>query len=245
MAPSEAVESAKRFARIAQELSGERTQDYVVRQVVELASIAVEGAVFAGVTILDRGGMLRSVAYTDELVHAVDLVQVEHGQGPCLDASREPCVLRIEDMAREERWPRFARRARELGVGSMVSCSLPAGRGNGTRGALNLHAPTAGAFGPESAELAHAFALHAAIALDNAAMTQSLRTALGSRQRIGEATGMMMERRRVSSAQAFGLLVSVSQRLNVKLRDLAEHVVLTGQDPLAIDPEDFPSGCLR
>jgi hypothetical protein len=40
-----------------------------------------------------------------------------------------------------------------------------------------------------------------------------------------------MERHRVGSAEAFGMLVAASQRLNIKLRDIALRVVETDRSP--------------
>ncbi|HEV2635231.1 MAG TPA: GAF and ANTAR domain-containing protein [Actinocrinis sp.] len=245
MAADERLDLVRKFARAAQDLSRETSQERLQRRVVELAVEAVEGVASAGVTVLGGAGRLRSVAFTDETVRKVDQAQAESGQGPCLDAARSPGVVWIEDMAAERRWPRFTPRARRLGVGAMVSCGLPAGNGRNTFGALNLHAWTPGAIGPQAVEIAQVFATHAAIALRNVALMESLRTAMHSRQRIGEATGIVLERHRTDSAQAFELLVSVSQNLNVKLRDLSEYVVLTGQDPLRIGPDDLPPGYLR
>lgn len=60
-----------------------------------------------------------------------------------------------------------------------------------------------------------------------------------SRQIIGEAVGILMERRRLDSSRAFDILVHESQRMNVKLRTVAEYVVLTGQDPETISSHEL------
>ena len=51
-----------------------------------------------------------------------------------------------------------------------------------------------------------------------------LREALASRDVIGQAKGMLMEREGISADQAFDILRRVSQRSNVKLRELAEQI---------------------
>lgn len=56
----------------------------------------------------------------------------------------------------------------------------------------------------------------------------NLERALASNRRIGMAVGILMARRGLTDEQAFDCLRQVSQRRNVKLRDLAESVIYTG-----------------
>lgn len=60
---------------------------------------------------------------------------------------------------------------------------------------------------------------------------QNLQVSLASSRRIGLALGIIVERLRVTDDMAFDLLKAASQRANVKLRDVAEHIVLTGALP--------------
>ena len=83
------------------------------------------------------------------------------------------------------------------------------------------------------------YAAHSRVALDQTSLIASLHTAMMSRQLIGEATGVLMERHRIDSRHAFDLLVRSSQRLNVKLRVVAQYVVRTGQDPSEVRREDL------
>jgi anti-anti-sigma factor len=88
-------------------------------------------------------------------------------------------------------------------------------------------------------------AQHTQLALKQADHIASLHAAMRSRQTIGEATGILVERHRVDAHAAFSLLVQASQRLNVKLRVIAEHVALTGQDPASITIGDLPDPAAR
>jgi hypothetical protein len=58
-----------------------------------------------------------------------------------------------------------------------------------------------------------------------------LREALASRTVIGQASGILIERFKLTPEQAFQLLVQASQRRNTKLRVVAQVVVETGQAP--------------
>jgi transcriptional regulator with GAF, ATPase, and Fis domain len=232
------TELAGQLTRVARSLREQGTVERTLRVIVDTAPDVVEGARHAGFTTL-RGRTLESPAYTDDLAAELDRVQNEVGEGPCLTAAGSDEVLRIDDMAAEQRWPRFAKRAAGLGVGSMLACGL---RTDGfQRAALHLHSRRPGAFTGTTAQVASLYAEHASMALGNAAAQESLRAAITRRQVIGEATGILMERHRIDSGSAFTLLAQASQRLNVKLKDIAEHVVHSGQDPRTVEAGDLPS----
>jgi hypothetical protein len=215
--------------------SAERT----LQSIVELAACTVAGASAAGVTVLRGDGGIETPAYTDERVRRLDLAQSRYREGPCLAAVGEdrPVVITIDDMAEERRWPRFAAAAERIGVGSMIACSLPLEHG-GTA-ALNLHASRPSAFDDSAAQIAAFYAAHSSAAVGQAFLVESLRTAMQSRQVIGEATGVLLERHRIDSRAAFELLSQASQRLNVKVRIIAEYVVRTGTDPQTIEIGDL------
>ena len=99
-------------------------------------------------------------------------------------------------------------------------------------GALNLYSRRVDAFDESDMATALLFSTHAAIALSHAQtragdveLTRQLREAIESRDVIGQAKGILMERERVDADAAFDMLRRASQRLNVKLRDVAGRVV--------------------
>jgi transcriptional regulator with GAF, ATPase, and Fis domain len=233
----DATRLARKFAQISQSLMDGPTVEQTMREIVESATEVVDGAVSAGITVVRKDGTIESPAFTDALVLEVDKAQIEYGEGPCLEAGSDGSLLTIEDMSAERRWPKFAQRAESLGIGSMIACSLPAQRG--CRAALNLHAAKPDAFDETAVETASICAAHSSVALSQVTLVDSLRTAIGSRQGIGEATGILMERHRIGSEQAFEMLVRASQALNVKLRVIAEHVAHTGQEPSTITSADL------
>jgi ANTAR domain len=69
------------------------------------------------------------------------------------------------------------------------------------------------------------------LALVQADRVLNLRRAIGTRQVIGEAVGILMERHRISAEDAFERLVDTSQSSHVKLRERATRVTETGEDP--------------
>ncbi|MBC9824155.1 ANTAR domain-containing protein [Terrabacter sp. MAHUQ-38] len=85
---------------------------------------------------------------------------------------------------------------------------------------------------PERAvELATAFAAHAAATIATARKVEQLELAMVTRQEIGQAVGILMERHGLTAESAFTYLRRLSQNGNVKLRDLAEELRLTGRLP--------------
>lgn len=60
---------------------------------------------------------------------------------------------------------------------------------------------------------------------------EQLRAAVASHRVVGQAVGILMERHGLTAATAFDRLRTASQHRNVKLRDVAEHVVHTGENP--------------
>jgi len=92
-------------------------------------------------------------------------------------------------------------------------------------GALNLYSKSPDAFDEHDIAIGAVFAAHAAVAWSTSAMIENLQIGLETRQVIGEATGILMARENISSEQAFDVLRRSSQRLNIKLRVIAERVV--------------------
>ncbi len=99
-------------------------------------------------------------------------------------------------------------------------------------GALNLLARRPGAFTDESERIGSLFASHAAVAVADAQDVNPITTALSSRDVIGQAKGILMERLHLTPDQAFEQLRSMSQRLNRKVRDIAAELAETGEWPV-------------
>ncbi|MGH3574909.1 MAG: ANTAR domain-containing protein, partial [Pseudonocardiaceae bacterium] len=142
-------------------------------------------------------------------------------------------TVRVSDTASEDRWPEFAKRAAQLGVGSMLSFQLYVVGDN--LGALNLYNREPDAFDDESEHVGLLFASHAAVAMAGAQRNEQLIRAIGTRDLIGQAKGILMERHKLTAEQAFMLLVRASQATHTKLRDIAEQLTTVGQLPIRED----------
>lgn len=188
--------------------------------IVSSAAVTVPGVEHAGVSLLHADGRIESQSVSDEAVSAVDELQAQFREGPCVTALWDEHTVLVEDMGVEAwRWPRFAPAAVESGVGSMLSFQLFAR--NSSLGALNLYARQPRSFGPESRTLGGLFAMHAAASLGEARHVAQLQEALASRDVIGQAKGVLMERFGIDAEQAFNMLARSSQETNMKLTAVA------------------------
>lgn len=200
----------------------------VLERAVRLAVAHVPGAIAAAASIHHPHTAPETLA-SHPLALAAEDAQHTHQQGPAHHARTHHGLVRIRDMGVEKRWPAFVRTARDLGITAAITCDL--GHQQGSDATLTVYATAPAGFDPAAAEYTELLAAHATAALEATASITSLHTAMHSRQAIGEATGILMERHRIDAPAAFDLLARASQRTNVKLRRIAEHVVLTGQEP--------------
>jgi len=129
-------------------------------------------------------------------------------------------------MSSDTRWPRFARRAVELDVQSMLC--LPLWINDRAIGSLSLYAHQPKAFDDASRSVAGLFATLAALALGDAQRTDRLRRAMTNRDIIGQAKGILMERHRITADQAFDTLIAASKHFNRKVVDIAQELAETG-----------------
>lgn len=213
---------AQTLGALAIEMQAEPGSGNTVRSIVKAAVDIVPGAKWAGISMV-RGHAVTPEAPSDPIVAKLDDLQTELGDGPCISALREHRTVEIPDVSAETRWPLFTRRATELGVHSLLSFQLFVQSQN--LGALNLYSPKEHAFTEESRDVGLIFAQHAAIAMFGAEAEAQFQTALASRDVIGQAKGMIMERFGIDSSAAFNLLTRLSQETNTPLREVAQQVI--------------------
>jgi transcriptional regulator with GAF, ATPase, and Fis domain len=220
-------ELAEQLGRLARSLEAEDDTAAMLDDVVAAAVTLIPGAEDASISLVVARRQIVSPHRSGELPGLVDAIQTETAQGPCMDAAYEHQTVRVPDMRHEQRWPRFARRAYEAGAGSMLSFQLYV-QGD-TLGALNLYNRARNGFDEESEQVGRLFASHAAVAFAAAQKVDHLDRAVASRDVIGQAKGMLMERYRLDADGAFRVLTRVSQSTNRPLRDVARELVTTGR----------------
>ena len=174
-----------------------------------------------------HGRTIDTPASSDEVGRLVDAIQYEVGEGPCLEVIRQHQTFSTDDLLTESRFSKRA--AEETGVRSMVAFRLFADQE--TMGALNLYAKVPAAFTEDAVHMGVVFAAHASVALNAAQTEEELRAAIVTRDVIGQAKGILMARQHVTADEAFSILRRASQRLNLKLRDVADTVAAQSGPP--------------
>jgi hypothetical protein len=227
---------AMAFAEIAEQLYDADSFDDVLSRIAEAAVSTITGCRMASVTLLEQSGY-RTAASTDPAATAVDHAQYQSDEGPCLDAVDAPMVY--AQSFPDERWPTLASRPTESGIQSALSYRLAAassGTGDPDGGSLNSYGVIPDAFNDTAQEIGFILAAHASVAaraIDERSTLQSLsrglQQALASRDVIGQAKGILMERLEITPEDAFDLLRRSSQNLNLKLRDVARGLAETGE----------------
>lgn len=222
------------FSQTARTLFAAGSTEETLATVTSLAPTTIEGCDFAGIFIVD-GETVKTVAHSDPVVAAVDDLQRATGQGPCLDAITHSVPCYGSDLSDDPRWPLFGPEAAASGLRCILAIPLAT---NGTLGALNLYARYPGAFGALDRARGLLLATLAAQALSAARIhadeerhSADLHAALGTREMIGQAQGILMERERITGDEAFDILRRASQHLNRKLREVAQTLVDTGEQP--------------
>lgn len=222
------------FAEVAESLFAARSVEGTLARIVQLAVLAIDGCEAAGVLAVGDDGAPRTLAASSSLAGTIHQLQIDVDEGPCLAAACGGSTVYASDLVDDARWPAFTPAAVAAGIRTVLAHTLSAEK----PGALNLYAALPEAFGVHARAQAALFATLARLALDSAqerALDEergsNLAEALRTRELIGQAQGILMERERITGDQAFGVLRQASQHLNVKLREVAATLVETGKSP--------------
>ncbi len=219
-------ELAASFVRMGGLLFCEETLESVLDVISTLAHETLPGTTGAGVTLI-RDRRRTTVAYTDgEVVKAADDLQYSLNEGPCLAAISTAAAVRIDCVESESRWPGWSACAAKLGMGSVLTVPLLVR--DGAIGAVKVYSREPFNYDDRSQRIMELFAQQASTVLTNVKdyaqaqeLGDQLREALESRDMIGMAKGILMSRENVDESTAFDLLRQLSQKENIKLRDVA------------------------
>jgi GAF domain-containing protein len=203
-------------------------------EVAEFAAQAIPGVDGAGVALVETHegtARIQTWSTTAEFVREIDAVQYENlSEGPCITCMQSGRPTVSGSLGSDSRWPRFGGRVARMGVHSALA--LPLVVGDQVIGAINSYANSRDSFGEHAVQLGSQFAGPAAVSVFNAQLlsraqqqAERLQRALTSRAVIDQAIGILRSRSGGSAEEAFGRLVQISQRENVKLHIVAERLV--------------------
>ncbi|MEP6696682.1 MAG: sensor domain-containing diguanylate cyclase [Pseudonocardiales bacterium] len=140
----------RRLAELLIEFAHTLVGDYSIQAILDrlvervLTIVPVTGA---GVLLMQADGDLHFAAASDRIVQQVEPLQVELGEGPCIEAWRTGKQVLIADLGSDERFPRFSPRAREAGLGAVFA--FPMGAEGDRPGALDVYLKEPGEIAPE------------------------------------------------------------------------------------------------
>ncbi|MGW4569016.1 GAF and ANTAR domain-containing protein [Streptomyces sp. NPDC004561] len=204
------LELAEALTAAAHELHTTTTPGATLDTAVRLAVHLLPGAERAGVFEIERGETLRTVAWTDDVVRVA-----EAPDRPYWERLWTSPVVRVEDSAGDD--------GERHELRSVLSMRLRADKRRLT--VLTAYSREPHAFDESAARLGRLFTAHVSLALNSVTVREQLTEAMHTRDLIGQATGVLMERLDIDAAAAFESLVRASQRENIKLRDLARRIV--------------------
>src|SRR4051812_10782142 len=191
----------------------------------------VPGFDHVGISVVRPDGSFETMAGTDQLVWQLDDLQYSVDEGPCLQAMRTNGVVVAERVRHEQRWPRYIPPAVQAGLRAQLAMGLhDEGK---TLGGLNLYSTDSESVPSDAVAIAGMFASHAAIALGHARDRENLGEAVTSRQLIGQAIGLVMQRYGIDEKRAFDFLVRAASAAEVKVRVIAQEIVDTANQMFA------------
>jgi transcriptional regulator with GAF, ATPase, and Fis domain len=224
--PSEVSTRFRRIADIVRELHDrpETDSETVIAELAEHAAVEIPGAQYAGVTVTTNRKRIDTPAASHPYPLLLDKIQQRHQEGPCLTSAWDMQTIHIADLRDDFRWRKYRRDAlAETPIRSIMAFQLFIA--DQVMGALNVYSEIPNALDEETEEVGLIFATHSAVAWNSARRDEQFRQALASRDTIGQAKGMIMERYSIGPIQAFEMLRKLSQDSNVPLARIAEELV--------------------
>lgn len=200
------------------------------------------GAADAGLMIADADGHMHLAASSSHRMELLELLEIQHDEGPCPDAFRAGHAVTCDDLrAATDRWPTFAPEASSAGFRS--AHALPMRLRDDVIGALNLLGSTIGPMAPDDILVAQALADVATIGIlqhraaqEAKLVTGQLQYALRSRIVIEQAKGAVAHQLGVDMDQAFNALRQYSRDHNQRLITTANAIIDRSLDGTHLDP---------
>jgi len=224
------------FASLAQELITASDLSPALRHLLTLAVGAVDACDCASISLLVGTEAGANVA-TDETAAALDTIQFRERDGPAVEALGTRHPVYVADLSQQSSGL-LAAAADAATTTSALCLGLRIKRSGEWHnvGVMSLYAPDLDAFSDADREIVGIFAAFAAAMIglaqarhDLQQREAALHRSLSTRDIIGQAKGILMERERLSAGQAFDRLRRASQQLNRKLTDIARQLAETGE----------------
>jgi GAF domain-containing protein len=208
---------------------GEMGVEDAIREVVHTthAMFDVDGA---GLMLTDADQHLCSVAASDDRFAHLEDLQVQHGEGPCIDAYDRKELVGAEDLENDRRWPKFSEAAVAREVRAVLASPLPYNQD--AVGVVAVLSEQRRPWSPEGELALLAFTDLAALLIatmmaseQHSEMATQLQGALDSRQMIEQAKGVLMGRQGIPARAAYEQLRSRARSERRKLSVVCAEIV--------------------
>lgn len=199
------------------------TPNEAFERIAQYACVAVDASE-SGIMLLKARGRFEPARGTSDDVEKAHLLQVECGEGPCLEAIQGGDAIYVTgDAPHDPRWPKWGPRVAELGFRSVVSVRLETP--DRIYGSLNAYSTAPDDFTQSDLEVMEYLGAHASAAVAASQTTAHLSIALESRNLIGQAQGILMTVYDLDSEGAFQYMRRLSMHGNTRIAEVAEQVV--------------------
>ena len=192
---------------------------------------AVDGA---GLMLIDPDQLLRNVADSDERIGHLEELQIDHGEGPCVDAFEAKTLVDTEDLAGETRWPKFSPATVERGLRAVLASPIPY-----NQHAIGVVVVFWAKVHPRSSEgelALVAFTDLAALTIANTMqseqrgqLAEQLQRALDARVLIEQAKGALAARDGVTAKDAFEQMRRRARAERRRVVEIAREVMITAR----------------
>ena len=195
--------------------------------VVTAARSRVPGMDEATVFLADVNGTVRTRAASSDLARHLDSVQIALREGPLfgVDGAR---LLEVPQIELDRRWPGYAAAAAAGGLQAQLVVRVPVDD-RGTVAGLSLYSLHSAVIHPDAGPVAELFAAHAAAALgegsSDGSVAGSLSEVLRTREVVGQATGIIADRYKMTQERAFAFLLRAASQSNMRVREVAQELV--------------------
>ncbi|MHA7279865.1 GAF domain-containing protein [Arthrobacter sp. MDT2-2] len=209
----------------------EQTAHGAIGGLAEVAADVIVAAYGAGVSLIDENGQRLSVGATSNGVLEADHLQYTFGQGPCLTAWASGTPVYIADTHIDDRWEKWMTAAAKNGIRSCLS--VPLLKKPVALGAMKVYSDSPDAFSDQDRKLLLNLARCAAALLGHIQasdlpqrISNDLRMSLASRDSVGIARGILMERHSINKEtamqQIIDLATSTGTTMNHQARIISE-----------------------
>ena len=217
------------FVKIADTLVADYDVLDLLHTLVE-ESVGLLDVAAAGLVLADPSGELQVLASTSEESQLVEVLQLQAGEGPCVECYATGNPVTVEDIQVLDRWPQF--KAAALSQRFRSVHAVPMRIHGRTIGAMGLFGSAPGSLTAEDSAIGQALADVATISLmhertirEAVLVNEQLQRALNSRILIEQAKGVIAHTAGVDMNEAFSLLRNHARAHNEGLHETASRIV--------------------